>query len=257
MEDFNIDFISLPHTNKHKTMAEGRFAVIGMGRFGSAIAQRLTEKGAEVIAMDASRERIEHVRDKVTYAVALDSTDKDALVSQGIKDMDAVVVALGENFQDVLLTTFVLQELGVKRIIVRANGDVQTRILEKMGVKEILSPEAEVSNAVADNLINPHVLMTVTLPDAYQIIEVKAPKGIAGRTLSEIGLREKYKVNLVTLLRWDGTEQPQMEYFSDNTTDVHHHIIGVPTADTVIEESDILLLFGTGKSIQRFIDINS
>ncbi len=257
MEDFNIDFISLPHTNKHKTMAEGRFAVIGMGRFGSAIAQRLTEKGAEVIAMDASRERIEHVRDKVTYAVALDSTDKDALVSQGIKDMDAVVVALGENFQDVLLTTFVLQELGVKRIIVRANGDVQTRILEKMGVKEILSPEAEVSNAVADNLINPHVLMTVTLPDSYQIIEVKAPKGIAGRTLSEIGLREKYKVNLVTLLRWDGTEQPQMEYFSDNTTDVHHHIIGVPTADTVIEESDILLLFGTGKSIQRFIDINS
>ena len=82
----------------------------------------------------------------------------------------------------------------------RANGEIQNKILEKMGVKEILSPEGEVSNAVAENLINPHVLMSVKLPDDYQIIEVKSPKGIAGRSLTEIGLREKYKINLVTLL---------------------------------------------------------
>ena len=76
-------------------MAEGRFAVIGMGRFGTAIAQRLAEKGAEVIAMDSDRDRIERIRDKVTYAVALDSTDREALLSQGIADMDAVVVSIG------------------------------------------------------------------------------------------------------------------------------------------------------------------
>lgn len=238
-------------------MAEGRFAVIGMGRFGSAIAQRLTEKGAEVIAMDSDRERIERIRERVTYAVALDSTDKYALISQGIQEMDAVVVSIGENFQDVLLTTFALQEVGVKRIIVRANGEIQNKILEKMGVKEILSPEGEVSNAVAENLINPHVLMTVKLPDSYQIIEVKAPKGIAGRSLTEIGLREKYKINLVTLLRWDGTGDAPAEFFKDNASHANHHIIGVPDGDMKIESSDILLLFGTSKNIQRFIDINS
>lgn len=231
--------------------------MIGMGRFGSAIAQKLAEKGAEVIAMDADRERVEQIRDKVTYAVALDSTDKDALMSQGMKDMDAVVVSIGENFQDVLLTTFVLQEIGVKRVIVRANGDTQNKILEKMGVKEILSPELEVSNAVAENLINPHVLMSVRLPDDYRIIEVKAPSGIAGRTLAEIGLREKYKLNLVTLLRWDGTADAPAEFLGENPSHTNHHIIGVPAGDTKIESSDILLLFGTSKNIQKFIEINS
>ena len=78
-------------------MSEGRFAVIGMGRFGSAIAQRLAEKGAEVIAIDSDQEQVEQIRDRVTYAVALDSTDKDALLSQGIRDMDAVVVTIGET----------------------------------------------------------------------------------------------------------------------------------------------------------------
>ena len=221
-----------------------------MGRFGSAIAQRLAEKGAEVIAIDTDQEQVELIRDRVTYAVALDSTDKDALLSQGIRDMDAVVVTIGENFQAVLLTTFVLQEIGVRRIIVRANG-------EKMGVKEILSPEQEVSNAVAENLVNPHVLMSVQLPDDYGIIEVKAPVGIAGRTLAEIGLREKYKLNLVTLLRWDGTGDNAAEMLSDNSSHSNHHILGVPTGETRIEASDILLLFGTSKSIQRFIEINS
>ena len=238
-------------------MSEGRFAVIGMGRFGSAIAQRLAEKGAEVIAIDSDQEQVEQIRDRVTYAVALDSTDKDALLSQCIRDMDAVVVTIGENFQAVLLTTFVLQEIGVRRIIVRANGETQIKILEKMGVKEILSPEQEVSNAVAENLVNPHVLMSVRLPDDYGIIEVKAPIGIAGRTLAEIGLREKYKLNLVTLLRWDGTEDAAAEMLSDNSSHSNHHILGVPTGETRIEASDILLLFGTSKSIQRFIEINS
>ena len=101
--------------------------MIGMGRFGTAIAQRLAEKGAEVIAMDSDRDRIERIRDKVTYAVALDSTDREALLSQGIADMDAVVVSIGENFQDVLLTTFVLQEIGIKRIIVRESTMPRTK----------------------------------------------------------------------------------------------------------------------------------
>lgn len=121
-------------------MSEGRFAVIGMGRFGSAIAQRLAEKGAEVIAIDSDQEQVEQIRDRVTYAVALDSTDKDALLSQGIRDMDAVVVTIGENFQAVLLTTFVLQEIGVRRIIVRANGRPRSRFWRKWGSRRSSRP---------------------------------------------------------------------------------------------------------------------
>lgn len=218
-----------------------KFAVIGLGQFGSAIARKLSVKGAEVIAIDVDEEKVENIKDDVAYAVTLDSTDKRALEAQNIPDMDAVVVSIGANFQDLLLTTFVLQELEVKRIIARAQGPVQRKILEKMGITEILSPEDEVGNNIAEQLVNPGVLMCMRLPDDYEIIEIKAPRTIINRSLEDIGLREKYKLNLVTLVRKEGEEQ---------------HILGVPAPNTVVDEQDIVIVFGKTKDIDRFIEIN-
>tara|TARA_B110000977_G_C10907655_1_gene427887 strand:+ start:54 stop:734 length:681 start_codon:yes stop_codon:yes gene_type:complete len=225
-------------------MSDQRFAVIGLGQFGSAIAKNLSLRGAEVLAIDNSLEKVESMKDEVSYAVALDATDKKALISQNIQDMDAVVVAIGENFQGLLLCTFLLIELKVKRIITRAMGNDQRRILEKMGVTEILSPEDEVGGNVAEMLINPNVVMCIQLPDDYEIVEVKAPTQVFGRSLNDIGLREKYDLNLVTILR------------KNNQTDKDYHIIGVPTPETIVEKSDIIALFGLTKNIERFLDIN-
>lgn len=223
-------------------MAQSKFAVIGLGQFGTAIAKKLAQKGAEVMAIDIDEERVEAIKDDVSYAVTLDATDGKALKSQNILEMDAAVVAIGENFQDLLLTTFTLQELEVNRIMARAQGPSQRRILEKMGIKEILSPEDEVGNNVAENLINPNVLMSMQLPDDCQIVEIKAPKNTFNRTLADIGLRQKYEVNLVTLMR----QQEDGEY----------HILGVPTADTVLQEDDVIVLFGKTPHLNRFIEIN-
>ena len=218
-----------------------RFAVIGIGRFGTAIATKLSIKGAEVIAIDNNKERINAIKDNVTYAIRLDSTDINALKSQNIEEMDAVVVSIGEDFQSLLLTTFALQEIGVKRIMVRAQGDAQKKILSRMGIDEILSTEDEVSNNVTEQLMNPSVLLYIPLPDEFEIIEIKAPKGVVDRTLLDIGLRTKYKINLITLLRKRGNE---------------HHIVGVPEGDTIIEKDDLILVFGSSKNISRFIEIN-
>ena len=223
-------------------MAQGKFAVIGLGQFGSAIAKKLSSMNSEVLAIDSNEDTVEAFKDEVSYAVTLDATDAKALQSQNIEEMDAVVVAIGENFQDLLLTTFTLQELEVKRIIARAQGPTQRRILEKMGIKEILSPEDEVGNNVAENLVNPHVLMSMQLPDDHQIIEVKAPKSTFNRTLADIGLRQKYHINLVTLLRPNQKEES--------------HIVGVPTAETTLEENDTIVLFGKSEDLKRFIEIN-
>ena len=225
-------------------MSDERFAVIGLGQFGTAIAKNLALRGAEVLAIDNSLEKVESIKDEVSYAVALDATDKKALISQNIQDMDAVVVAIGENFQGLLLCTFLLIELKVKRIITRAMGSDQRRILEKMGVTEILSPEDEVGRNVAEMLINPDVVMCVQLPDDYEIVEVKAPKEVCGRSLKDIGLREKYSLNLVTILR------------KNAEIDKDYHIIGVPNSSTVVEKSDIIALFGLTKNIDRFLEIN-
>ena len=233
-------------------MSDQRFAVIGLGQFGSAIAKNLSNRGAEVLAIDSSLEKVEGIKDEVSHAVALDATDKKALLSQNIQDVDAVVVAIGENFQALLLCTFLLIELKVKRIITRSMGNDQRRILEKMGVTEILSPEDEVGGNVAEMLINPNVVMCMQLPDDYEIVEVKAPSAIFDRSLGDIGLREKYKLNLVTILRKkEGSSEE-----NDNSTN-DYHIIGVPDSNTIIQKTDIVIIFGLTKNIERFLEINN
>ena len=233
-------------------MSDQRFAVIGLGQFGSAIAKNLSDRGAEVLAIDSSLEIVEGIKDEVSHAVALDATDKKALLSQNIQDVDAVVVAIGENFQALLLCTFILIELKVKRIITRSMGNDQRRILEKMGVTEILSPEDEVGGNVAEMLINPNVVMCMQLPDDFEIVEVKAPSAIFDRSLGDIGLREKYKLNLVTILRKkEGSSEE-----NDNST-IDYHIIGVPDSNTIIQKTDIIIIFGLSKNIERFLEINN
>lgn len=225
-------------------MGKHKIAVIGLGRFGTAIAKKLSEKNAEVLAIDLDEEKVLAISDHVAYAVALDSTDSKNLVAQNIKEMDAVVVAIGTNYQGLLLTTFILQELNVKRIIVRAQDHNQRRILQKMGITEILSPEDEVSNNVAEQLVNPSVLMCMQLPDNYEIVEIKAPRAMNNRSMADIDLRGKYKINLVTLLR-------------QGEVDKKYHIIGVPQPETLVQKNDIIVLFGTTTNINRFIEINN
>lgn len=219
-----------------------KFAVIGLGQFGSAIAKKLAEKGAEILAIDSDPDKVESIRDYVTYGVTLDATSRPALESQNIADMDAVVVSIGQNFECTMLTVVQLQSLGVKRLMARAQGETQRRILTKLGVEEILSPEEEVGKNVADRLITPGMLMAVQLPDNYEIVEVEAPKSTVGRSLEDIGLAKKYKLSLVTLLR---------------KTNGDHHIMGVPDQDTVVEPNDLMVVFGTIKDVERFIHINA
>ncbi|BAV94544.1 potassium channel family protein [Ichthyobacterium seriolicida] len=238
---------------------KGKFAVIGLGQFGFAIARTLTEKGADVIAIDNRKEVIDEIKDKVTYPVMLESTDKNALISQDIQNMDAVVVAIGEDFQSLLLTTFILQELNVKRIISRANGEDQKKILTKMGIKELLSPEDEVGISVAQTLINPELIMSMPLPNDYEIVEITAPKKIINRSIEDMGLRQKYELNLVTLLREEKIEGEQEKREGEREEEeikTEHNIIGVPDSDTIIKENDRLLIFGKIKKIERFIEIN-
>lgn len=232
-------------------MSDQRFAVIGLGQFGSAIAKNLSNRGAEVLAIDSSLEKVEGIKDEVSHAVALDATDKKALLSQNIQDLDAIVVAIGENFQALLLCTFLLIELKVKRIITRSMGNDQRRILEKMGVTEILSPEDEVGGNVAEMLINPNVVMCMQLPDEYEIVEVRSPSAIIGRSLGDIGLREKYKLNLVTILRKNENS------LKENDKSKDYHIIGVPDSNTIIQKTDFIIIFGLTKNIERFLEINN
>ncbi len=226
-----------------------KFAVIGLGQFGNSIARTLARRGAEVLAIDIDVDKVENIKDDVAYAVALDSTDIKALKAQNITDMDAVVVAIGENFEGLLLTTVLLIELGISRLIARAANDQQRMILEKMGVSEILSPEETVGITVAEMLLHPNMRSFLPLPDDYEIVEINTPDRVVYQTVGSIGLREKYNLNLITIKRI---------YIEDRDGEAVkvEHIVGVPKSDTVLYETDIMILLGKSNDVDKFVDIN-
>lgn len=226
-----------------------RFAVIGLGQFGESIARTLADRGAEVLAIDIDLDKVESLKDDVAYAVALDSTDVKALKAQNIQDMDAIVVAIGENFEGLLLTTVLLLELEVKRIIARAANSQQRMILEKMGIEEILSPEETVGKTVAEMLLHPNMRSFLPLPDDYEIVEINTPARVVDQTISEIGLREKYNLNLITVKRFFEEKK------GDDIQKVEH-IIGVPRADTFLKETDIMIILGKSQDVNKFIEVN-
>lgn len=230
-------------------MASNKYVVVGLGQFGMAIALKLAQKGVEVMAVDNSDAHIENIKDDVSMAVRLDATDQKALNAQNIQDAEAVVVAIGKNFEALLLCTAHLLELKVKRIIARANGPQQRMILEKMGVKEILSPENEVGRAIVESLLNPNVLSFLELPDDYEIVEIKAPARTFNKTIEEISMRDKYQINLVTIKR-------EFDEKKDGEIIKAQHVLGVANSETMIYDTDTLVVFGRIKDIERFLEVN-
>lgn len=226
-------------------MKSMRYVVIGIGKYGSRIALEMAGRGAEVFAIDCVEERVEQVADEVAIAITMDSTDPKALRSQKLEGMDAAVVAIGENFEATVLTTLNLMDLGIPRVIVRASGRDQERILRKLGVEEILAPETEFAGIVAERLMNPNLRGFLELPDDYEIAEIKAPTGCVGRTLGDIDLTNRYELRLITIRRTYNEQGRDQE-----------HLIGIPRPDTTVQETDTLVVFGTLGNVNRLLEVN-
>lgn len=226
-----------------------KFAVIGLGYLGKAIAATLSERGAEVLAIDADAEKVENIKDEVAHAVALDSTDIRALKAQNIHEYDSVVVAMGHNFEAQILTTVLLKELNVKRIVARAANQHQKMILEKVGIKEIFLPDDEVGKTVAEIVLHSNVKGFLLLPDDFEIIEINTPRKIVNKSINQIKLREKYDLNLITIKRKFPEIREGEKIFVE-------HVVGVPKGDTVLLESDVIILLGKTYDVDKFIEIN-
>ena len=226
-------------------MKSMRYVVIGIGKYGSRIALEMAGRGAEVFAIDCVEERVENVADDVALAITMDSTDPKALRSQKLEELDAAVVAIGENFEATVLTTLNLMDLGIPRVIVRASGRDQERILRKLGVQEILAPETEFASLVAERLMNPNLRGFLELPDDFEIAEIQAPTGCVGRTLGDIDLTNRYELRLITIRRT----------YSEQGED-REHLIGIPRPDTEVQNTDTLVVFGTLGNVNRLLEVN-
>jgi len=222
-----------------------KYGVIGLGYFGTHMVQALTDLGAEVMAIDSREENVDAVKDIATYSAILDASKPELLRKLPLSDLDAVIVAVGEDFESSLMITAHLRKLKVPRIICRVINPVHDELLELMGVTERLLPEAVAANRLAKSLMFRGVLNNFDLSDGYSIVEAIAPTHIVGKTLAESRLREHHNVNLVTIRK---APIPGNEVGSRGS------FFGVVHPDYVIEQGDILVLFGQAQSLEAFLE---
>lgn len=216
------------------------YAVIGLGRFGRLVAELLASEGAEVIAIDINPVRVDSIKDKVTIAVRMDSTDEMALISQGIDKVDAIVVGIGEDFEANQLTTVLAKKIGVKKVITRARNPIQAKILGLIGADEVIRPEEETALRLAQRLSRPNIMAHMELAEGHSLVELAAPRRFHGSSLGEINMRKKYGVNLIAVKK---------RIPADNENGYEEKINDVPGADYIIQPEDILVLVGPDDKI--------
>lgn len=210
----------------------GRFAVIGLGKFGGAVARSLYEKGHDVIGIDSGRERVQDLRDEATQAIVADCTDQDSLKALGIEDADAVIVSLGERMDASTLVTLYLKELGVKKIVVKAVSEDHGKILALIGATEIVHPERDSAMRVATALGAKSILEYLPIGVGFSLVEMLSPPQFRGKTLAELQIRATYHVLVVAVKNGDRLDL-------------------VPGGSYEVREGDILVAIGRNEDLAQ------
>lgn len=182
-------------------MTRQTFAVVGLGRFGFAVASTLIQLGQDVIGVDNDAERVRQMGELTDTAMELDATDIRALRQAGVGEADTAIVSIGENIEASLLAVMQLKDLGVPRLIAKAVTPLHGRILEKLGVTRVIFPEREMAERTARSLVIPNALDYIALSADFSIIDVATPASFVGRTLRDIELRPRYGLMLLAIKR--------------------------------------------------------
>lgn len=206
------------------------YVVIGLGRFGTCVAQQLCALGSEVLAMDTNPELVQQMSGVVTSAAVADGQDKDVLKALGAHECDCAVVAIGSDLAASVLATMNLKELGVPYIVAKAHDETHRRVLEKLGADKVVIPEREVAERMARSLSSPNVLEYIELSNDYGIVEVPAPGSWAGKTLRELNVRARLGVNIIAV-------------------ETGGKVNVSPGADYKIQKEDIMVLLGDYDSL--------
>ncbi|MBF0386408.1 MAG: TrkA family potassium uptake protein [Candidatus Omnitrophica bacterium] len=216
-----------------------QIVIIGLGNFGFYLAQELSLKGYEIIAIDKNQAKVQDAQEFVTQAIVADATDISVLRSLGVESADLVIVCIGSNLSDSILTTLNVKDMGIKKIYAKALSESHGRILEKLGASEVFFPEKDLAIAVARKVHNPNMIDYIPFIEGYTIVELAPPKGFIGKRLRDMNLINKYQVQVIAV------------------KDVLKDFVNiVPTGEYMIKDSDILILLGLKENIERIREIS-
>ena len=209
-----------------------QFGVIGLGRFGTAVAKDLEKLGYPVLAIDTDPKLVDSVKDYVSFADIVDATNPEALAAAGIRNCDTVIVAVGD-IESSILISLILEEFGIKNIIAKAVSDVHEKVLRKIGVKEVVFPEADMGIRVVNRLTSTNILDYISISADVDLVEYKASKKLTKQSLKDLAIRNRFGINIIAIKRNDD-------------------VIVSPSADELILEGDELFFIGKTQDILEF-----
>lgn len=220
-----------------------KVAVLGLGRFGDAVARELNRQGAEVLAVDLNLDRVDQIVSYVDQAESFDATSPELLVSRDIPRMDAVVVAIGNNFEASVLVTMHCHELGVPLVCAKALNEHQAEVLRKVGADRVIKPEEDMGKHLALHLTAQSVVDFVELPDHYSLRRVLVPEDWAGRSIAELDVLKNHDVNIIQVLRrLPAGDEGEIEVLK----------IPLPDGAVIFQSGDQMEIIGHDKNLDKF-----
>ncbi len=216
------------------------FVVIGLGRFGTAVAQELSALGHEVLAVDTAEDKVQRVADQVTHAVVGDARDINVLKALGVRNFDCAVVAMGSDVGNSALITLNLKELGLKQVVCKAQSHVHSRVLEKIGADRVIFPEHEMGVKLAQGLSSSSVLNFIEFSEDYGIVELAVPKTWRGKTIRELDVRNAFHVNIIAVRKADSPRALNV----------------APGANCTLEAGDNVVAVGRSEDINRLHEVD-
>lgn len=224
-----------------------KYIIIGLGNFGSSLAQKLTAHGNEVIGVDRRMEKVDLYKEKISHTICMDATDEYTVTGLPLKETDVVIVAIGEDQGANIMCTALLKNIQVRRLISRAVNPLHEKVLEAIGVDEIVHPEEETAERWAKKLCLNNVINSFELNDYFSIIQANVPKEFVGKSIREIGFRRQYNLLVLTIMK----KYEVKSLLGKTRTETN--VEGIATPDQSLDETDILVLYGSNNDIQRFL----
>lgn len=224
-----------------------KYIIVGLGSFGASLAEKLTAKGNEVIGIDTKMEKVESLKEKISHTICMDASDEFTAEGLPLADTDVVIVAIGEDQGANIMTTAVFKNMQVKRLISRAINPLHEKVLKAIGVDEIVHPEEETAERWSKKLCLRDVVDSYDLGDDFSIIEANVSKEYVGKTISELDFRKQFNLLILTIIK-----KAEVKSVLGKSRFVEN-IQGIAHPNQRLKETDILVLFGSNKDLNKFL----
>lgn len=227
-----------------------KIIIFGLGNFGASLAVHLADSGNEVIVTDKNPEKVDLIKDKVSHAIVMDSTNENAYKALPNTSTDIAIIAISADEGAAIMTTAIVKNLFDCQIFARSSSYIQDRIFEAMQVDQIIHPEQEYAEQLTKKINLKGSIDNFEIEGDYLVSEVEVGKDMIGKTMIQSDIREKYELNVITIIR----KKKYTNLIGRRAK--KQEVVGMIKPDTVFEEGDVLVVFGKNSSIDKYLKLN-